>query len=181
MYTLVYTLEYMDAICCDDLDFSKKLLIHISTTKFPCGTLCQVLLLHRKIHVRIGRLKLYGYWINKQFRCAEDSQWVFNRSEATSFTIHEGSFNSLAPWIFGCDYRKIISILLYCVGSLDRLIIMDFSDDKSTLFQVMDWCRQATSHYLSQCWPRSISPYGVTRPQWVKYCICNCEEWHPVP
>ena len=32
----------------------------------------------------------------------------------------------------------------------------------------MAWCRQATSHYLSQCWPRSLSPYGVTRPQWVK-------------
>ena len=29
------------------------------------------------------------------------------------------------------------------------------------------WCRQATSHYLSQCWPRSLSSYGVTRPQWV--------------
>ena len=23
--------------------------------------------------------------------------------------------------------------------------------------------------YLSQCRPRSISPYGVTRPQWVKF------------
>ena len=32
----------------------------------------------------------------------------------------------------------------------------------------MAWCHQATSHYLSQCWPRSPSPYGVTRPQWVK-------------
>ena len=31
----------------------------------------------------------------------------------------------------------------------------------------MTWCRQATSHYLSQCWPRSLSPYGVIRPQWV--------------
>ena len=26
---------------------------------------------------------------------------------------------------------------------------------------------QATSHYLSQCWYRSVSSYGVTRPQWV--------------
>ena len=34
--------------------------------------------------------------------------------------------------------------------------------DLSTLAQVMAWCRQATSHYLSQCWPRSISPYGVS-------------------
>ena len=40
-------------------------------------------------------------------------------------------------------------------------------DDTSTSAQVMAWCRQATSHYLSQCWPRSILPYGITRPQWV--------------
>ena len=32
----------------------------------------------------------------------------------------------------------------------------------------MAGCRQATSHYLSQCWPRFLSPYGVIRPQWVK-------------
>ena len=47
---------------------------------------------------------------------------------------------------------------------------LDFTDDQSTLDQVMAWCRQAASHYLSQCWPRSLSPYGVTRPQWVKCC-----------
>ena len=44
---------------------------------------------------------------------------------------------------------------------------LDFTDDQSTLVQVMAWC-QATSHYLSQCWPRYLSPYGLTRPQWVK-------------
>ena len=31
----------------------------------------------------------------------------------------------------------------------------------------MAWCRQATSHYLGQCWPKSPMPYGVNRPQWV--------------
>ena len=45
---------------------------------------------------------------------------------------------------------------------------LDFADDQSTLVQVMAWCHQATSHYLSQCWPRSLSPYGITRTQWVK-------------
>ena len=30
----------------------------------------------------------------------------------------------------------------------------DLTDDKSTLVQVMAWCCQVTSHYLSQCWPR---------------------------
>ena len=57
---------------------------------------------------------------------------------------------------------------------------LDLSDDKSTLVQVMAWCRQATSHYLSQCWLRSLSPYGITRPQWVKWqkfvdCISHCD------
>ena len=48
-----------------------------------------------------------------------------------------------------------------------RWMPLDLTDDKSTLVQVMAWCHQATSHYLSQCWPRSMSPNGVTRPQWV--------------
>ena len=48
-----------------------------------------------------------------------------------------------------------------------RWMPLDLPDDKSTLVQVMAWCRQATSHYLSQCWPRPISPYGFTWPQWV--------------
>ena len=47
-----------------------------------------------------------------------------------------------------------------------RWMPLDLTDDKSTLVQVMAWCRQATSHYLSQCWPRSMSPNDVTRPQW---------------
>ena len=49
-----------------------------------------------------------------------------------------------------------------------RWMSLDLTDDKSTLVQVMAWCHQATSHYLGQCWPRFMSPYGVTRPQWVK-------------
>ena len=42
---------------------------------------------------------------------------------------------------------------------------VDLIDDKSTLVQVMAWCRQ--------CWPRSLSPRGITRPQWVKLIALN--------
>ena len=48
----------------------------------------------------------------------------------------------------------------------------DLMDDKSTLVQVMAWCHQATSLYLSQCWPRLMSPYGVSRPWRVKWGSC---------
>ena len=40
--------------------------------------------------------------------------------------------------------------------------------DISTLVHVIYWYRQVTSHYLSQSWPKSMSPYCVTRHRWVK-------------
>ena len=58
---------------------------------------------------------------------------------------------------------------IFCKIAL-RWMSMDLTD-KSTLVQVMAWCRQATSHYLIQCWPSSMSSYGITRPQWVKLNI----------
>ena len=45
---------------------------------------------------------------------------------------------------------------------------LDLTDDQSTLVQIMAWCHPSTSHYLSQCWPKSMSPYGITRAQWVE-------------
>ena len=41
-----------------------------------------------------------------------------------------------------------------------RWMSLAFADYKSTLVQVMAWCCQATSHHLSQCWPRSMSPFA---------------------
>ena len=38
----------------------------------------------------------------------------------------------------------------------------------------------STSHYLSQCWPSSLSPYCVTRPQCVNVTIWNVEK-HVIP
>ena len=71
---------------------------------------------------------------------------------------------------FGYLIFQIISVIdgwgISCELAL-RWMSRDLTDDKSTLVLVMAWCHQATSHYLSQCWPRSLSPYDVTRPQWV--------------
>ena len=44
---------------------------------------------------------------------------------------------------------------------------------KSTMVQVTAWCRQATSHNLDHCWPRSMSPYDVTRGKWVNKGLCG--------
>ena len=71
----------------------------------------------------------------------------------------------------------------------------DTFDDKSTLVLVMAWCRQATSHYLSQCWPRlllghneltashiqdllyALSPLSATWALWRSY---EPSQGHPI-
>ena len=90
-------------------------------------------------------------------------------------SYHWLSLNSLAPGRFKVNFRWVIFKLIlvldgWCISCETALIWMslDHTYDKSTLVQVMAWCRQATSHYLSQCWPTSQSPYDVTRPQWVE-------------
>ena len=82
-------------------------------------------------------------------------------------------FNSLAPGKFEWNFRYVIFTQIIVIdgwglSSEIALIWMslDFTGDQTTLVQVMAWCRRA-SHCLSQCWPRSLLPYDLIRPQWV--------------
>ena len=61
--------------------------------------------------------------------------------------------NSLAPGKIQWNLRKIIFKLILVADGCDisseialRWTSLDLRDDKSTLVQVMAWCRQATSH-----------------------------------
>ena len=74
-----------------------------------------------------------------------------------------------------CESKNWIFNLVLLIGifrsSHDNALgwmLQYHTDDKSTLVQVMAWCYQATSHYLSQCWLSPFSLDGVARPQWVK-------------
>ena len=51
----------------------------------------------------------------------------------------------------------IWSIWGVCCENALKWMLMDFTDDKSTLVQVMAWCCQAPSHNPNQCWAISIS------------------------
>ena len=48
-------------------------------------------------------------------------------------------------------------------------MLQNTCDNKSTLGQVMPWCRQASSHYLNQWWPRFPSR-GKMMHAWI-WCI----------
>ena len=89
-----------------------------------------------------------------------------------SFNFSRGQWvNSLAPGKFEWNFRYVIFKRIFVFGgwgiSCEIALIcmsLDFTNDQSTLVQVMAWC---------QCWPRSLSPYGVTRPQWVKNAVSD--------
>ena len=79
------------------------------------------------------------------------------------------------------DMSRMDILSIFCEIAL-RWMPQDLTDNKRTLVQVMAWCRQAASHYLSQCWPWSMSPYGITKPHWLvaytKWFLCvHAKEW----
>ena len=118
-------------------------------------------------------------WIPIQC-CVAGAVPCHEQCEITSIilVLHKDTagYRHLTHWPLGNEnfkheiFKQIFVIDGWGISCYITLIWMslDFTDDQSTLVQVMAWCCQATSHYLSQCWPRSLSPYGVTRPQWVK-------------
>ena len=116
-----------------------------------------------------------------------DSVWLILETWRYSVLVHicraGTSINSLAPGRPGCHFKTaifnpVLLIAIFTSSNDDALRWMpwDLIDDKSTLVHVMAWCRQETSHYLSQCWPSSMSPYGVTRPQWVKDLMSSAHQ-----
>ena len=60
----------------------------------------------------------------------------------------------MSHWEFANSYQKLIS-----------WAAPKWPDENSALAHIMVWCHQESNHYLNQCWPRSMVPYGVTRPQ----------------
>ena len=120
-------------------------------------------------------------FIKKGFNCCVAMSVLINHRRWKSiFIVCSKQFSmskviSLAPG--RCDYDLIV-VLFKLITRIDilnipyktvlRWMLQYLIGVLSTLVQVMAWCCQAISHYLSQCWPRSMSPYCVTRPQWVK-------------
>ena len=99
------------------------------------------------------------------------------------FTLEDGIFiettfrgasavsllTQLTHWPLG-DLNKVIFKLISVTdgwGIYSKIALrwmpLDLTDDKSILVQILAWCRQATSHYLSQCWPRFMSLYNKLR------------------
>ena len=63
--------------------------------------------------------------------------------------------------------KDVFSVILISLRFVPKHPI----DNKSVLVHIIAWCHHATSHYLNQWWSRFLTPYGVTRLQWVKLSL----------
>ena len=78
-------------------------------------------------------------------------------------------------------YSKQIMYIYICIQYkmvTFQVNSINIFDDMWTLVQVMACCLTASSHYLSQCHPRSMLPHGIARPQWVKEVSYIQEQIH---
>ena len=73
----------------------------------------------------------------------------------------------IGPWdfesVYSCEQILQIKFMSTFCGIAHMWIPHNTFDNKSTLVQVMACCHQATSHYLSQCWPKSASVASLGR------------------
>ena len=105
---------------------------------------------------------------------AQNDPWMTNKHDALK-SPQRRKFNSLAPGRCGSNFKSVISKhIIWWINFMStsceivlKWMPQNTFNEKSTLVQITAWYCQATSHYLSHCWPISMSPYHVTRPQWV--------------
>ena len=86
-----------------------------------------------------------------------------------------GRFNSLLPYCnLGTNFQTHIkdSYLECFLWNCPQM-----PQDLSTLVQVMAWCRQAASHYWSQCWPMGCCFFGAKQESEPMMALCWSDPW----
>ena len=105
----------------------------------------------------IFKIKLFyliGPWELRQYR-------KFSNIRRTKFQNLNQRFEGTFKNVISQHMLLIKFMSISCENAL-RCMPRDTFDDKSALVQLMAWYHQATSHYMSQCRPRSMLPYELT-------------------
>ena len=120
-------------------------------------------------------IRVTTYPSNHRCRWFPANSVLFNAGQRIS------RVNSLAHGRFQINFSQVISKLNLVIDGWGisceivlRWMSMDLTDDKSALVHMMAWFRQATSHYLRQCWLRSVLPYdSLGHNELIKAAICR--------
>ena len=140
---------------------------------------CCILIEIRLKFVTEGPIENMSALVQIMTWCPQATSHYLNKWWARSITSYGNTephqVNLLAAGRCSIYFKRKIFKLTIQNSSLDtrfeialRQMPQNLTNDESTLVQIMACCLQATSHYLSQCWPRSFFPYGIIRPRTVK-------------
>ena len=112
---------------------------------------------------------IYNNHDNYQWKLSQNPNVFIN----TCICSENWQYQLIGPWEIWMEFWisnfLLISVSDGCSISCEmapRWILLDFTDDKSILVQEMAWCYQAIISMLTQ-----MSPYGITRQQWVNMLI----------
>ena len=107
--------------------------------------------------------------------CSSISQFpMIKLSFLTVWSNDHSPFNSLAPGRCGSNFTSLFFKLISRIDILSTSCETDVRWCHGTPLMISQyWLRswpdvytsQVTSHYLGHCWPKSMSPYGITRTQ----------------
>ena len=106
--------------------------------------------------------KAFDYIIHGYFTGTGAIVWLphFQIAHILRLTL----INSLAPRRYGSSFKSIIFKVIKWNNSYGTCCEISFrrmpqnrTNENLILVQVMGCCRQATTHYLNQCWPTSLS------------------------
>ena len=162
-------------------NFSPVVLVHYSMfTWYPCLsslTTCICDLDHQNQGLSSGYLNLLChiafnsqcFWFFILYHSYQGSVWCKYLKKlswkSTNWPLAGRFWGNLRQVIFKLillidDWGISCKIVLRWMS----LYLADEKTQESTLVLVMALCHQASSHYLSQCWPRPLLPFGITRP-----------------
>ena len=123
-----------------------------------------------------GKHSIYIWFIRS-------SGWIpVYRNKFLWIDVIYGIFDSLAPARCGSNFEKC-NVLTYVTHQIHEHLLWNCSyvtTKEQPLMEVNTGsgnglCCQATSHYLNQCWSRSMVPYGATRPHHNEFKGCWCK------
>ena len=136
--------------------------IHVHNVCCPMGKV--VLQDHLCIRPANGSLhKMIPGPIQSTRRMSFVQGWLTRWRQQILFMDTEGTPVPSLLWHHRCHCCSImvafVKISICIIWRYSKIPIRDTSR------KPLAWCRQATRNHLSQCWPRSLSPYGVAMPQ----------------
>ena len=126
------------------------------------------LILWIDILTRRGRDKMEGIFQTKFSNALSWMKMYQLRLKISLMFVPKGPINNIPALVPIMAWRRpgdkplsepmMVSLPTHICKIVVRWVPWNYIDDKSTLVQVMAWCRQATSHYLNQCWPKLVTP-----------------------